>query len=125
MCGNIKRRSLATIKKRKKSSLVDQKLLKRHVGYDFERTSRQHWFLIQLLILMFRSYLYYTHFLCHCQPKLSTYPRVWPPVKLRPHTTSVAGKFRSICKLLALFVFALPSQTCKLASLVCLDFNFF
>ena len=39
--------------------------------------------------------------------------------------TSVAGKFRSICKLLALFVFALPSQTCKLASLVCLDFNFF
>ena len=38
---------------------------------------------------------------------------------------SVAGKFRSICKLLALFVFALPSQTCKLPSLVCLEFDFF
>ena len=38
---------------------------------------------------------------------------------------SVAGKFRSICKLLALFVFALPSQAWKLASLVCSDLDFF
>ena len=31
-------------------------------------------------------------------------------------TASVARKFKSICRKLALFVFALPSSTCKLAS---------
>ena len=85
------------------SSLADQKL-KRHVGYDFEMTSRQHWFLMQLLILMFRSYLYYIHFLCHCQPKLSTYPRVWPPVTVtvRNYFCTKVGrqgsKILKICK---------------------------
>ena len=38
---------------------------------------------------------------------------------------SVARKFKSICRKLALFEFALPSSTCKLASWVCLKSDFF
>ena len=58
-------------------------------------------------------------------PKSTPLPLFTTACNLEALLGSVAGKFRSICKLLALFVFALPSQTCKLASLVCLDFNFF
>ena len=58
-----------------------------------------------------------THFVCRTSVDME-----FPKVVV---VTSVARKFKSICRKLALFEFALPSWTCKLASWTCLKNDFF